>query len=110
MTSVHKNFQPAQNLQNSVLSSPWHMFLKRELPPHILQLILEVLNTKLVHTVQTHLHRRLKTRGWQVGAAVAVKDQNKAIITRLPSTYSIFAAEATALMRALKYIKTQSDC
>jgi ribonuclease HI len=92
-----------QNLREFILDTPWKLFPKNDLPPQTSQLIRHFLHT------DAHLYKKWYTDGSKqsdgsTGAAFVCPDLNVQCIRRLPNSYSVFSAEAHAMLSALKYL------
>lgn len=99
-------YQPPQNLHDIVLQPPLQHYPKSNLLADTHQLILELLHTELRRFQQIYTDAS-KQHDRSVGAAVFLKEQNTSIIKRLLNPFSIFSAEAAAVLAALNYIRAQ---
>jgi ribonuclease HI len=96
-------YHPPQKLSEVVLDTPWMYCHKQNLPPDTLQKILEFLNTTAKNSVKIYTDGSKQSDG-RTGTAFCSHDLNIAICTRPPNTYSIFSAEAIAVLNALQYV------
>jgi ribonuclease HI len=102
--TVHVPYAAPQHLSKFILNTPWINFQKKDLPPQTLQIILSFFNTAASNYVKIYTDGS-KQLGGETGTAIFSKDLNIGIIKRPPNTYSIFSAEALALLSALQYVK-----
>jgi ribonuclease HI len=104
---THAGFSTPQRINEIILDTPWTNFHKQDLPPQTLQLILSFFNREAKHFIKIYTDGSKQKTG-ETGTAIFSKDLNIGIIKRPPNTYSIFSAEALALLSALRYVRENS--
>jgi ribonuclease HI len=102
--TTHHCYQPPQNVGRLIFNPQWAQWKKNEMPPHAKQIILETLNTTFKGYTHVYTDASKRSDG-AAGAAVYSSKPKKALVKRLPDTYSILSAEAAAFLNALTLIK-----
>jgi ribonuclease HI len=102
--TAHTGFTFPQDISEIILDTPWTNFQKQDLPPQTLQIILSYFNTEAKSDIKIYTDGSKQKTG-ETGTAIFSRDLNISIIKRPPNTYSIFSAEALALLSALRYVR-----
>jgi ribonuclease HI len=101
---AHSGFTVPHHASEMILHTPWTNFQKQDLPPQTLQIILSYFNTEARNHIKIYTDGSKQKTG-ETGTAIFSRDLTLSIIKRPPNTYSIFSAEALALLSALQHVK-----